>query len=81
MSGIRSKEIGANVWKTPEIEELPGLISRVTRLWAEISEADRDLALQVASMLPTMKIRRVRHVKVDVASLKTEQIVASTRSD
>lgn len=71
-SGIRLKEIGANVWKTPETEELPGLISRVTRLWAEISEADRDLALQIAVMLPTMKIRRVRHINVDVASLKAE---------
>lgn len=72
MSGIRLKEIGANVWKTPEMEELPGLISRVARLWAEISEADRDLALQIAAMLPTMKIRRVRHINVDVVSLKTE---------
>lgn len=72
MSGIRLKEIGANVWKTPGPEELPVLISRVTRLWAEISEADRDLALQLAAMLPTMKIRRVRHIKVDAANLKTE---------
>lgn len=74
MSGIRLNEIVANVWKTPETDELPGVISSVTGLWAKISEANRDLALQVAAMLPTMKIRRVRHVKVDVASLKTERV-------
>lgn len=76
MSGIRLNEIVANVWKTPETDELPGLISSVAGLWAKISEADRDLALQVAAMLPTMKIRRVRHVKVDVASLKTERVLS-----
>ncbi|WP_426122493.1 hypothetical protein [Pararhizobium sp. PWRC1-1] len=44
-SGTRLKELGANAWKTPETEELTGLVSRVTRLWVEISEA--DLAFEI----------------------------------
>jgi len=34
------------------------LVARIARLWAELHEADRDLALEVARKLPTMEIRR-----------------------
>ena len=49
--------LGAVVLKVPSREELPTLVSRVARLWAELHEADRDLALELARKLPAMEIR------------------------
>jgi len=50
--------LGAVVLKVPAREELPALVSRVARLWAELHEADRELALELARKLPEMEIRR-----------------------
>lgn len=50
--------LGATVLEVPARDELPILVSRVARLWAEIYEADHELALELARKLPTMEIRR-----------------------
>jgi len=50
--------LGAVVLNVPAREELPALVSRVARLWAELHEADRELALELARKLPEMEIRR-----------------------
>lgn len=42
----------------PAPPELPTLIARIARLWAELHEADRDLALELARKLPGMTIER-----------------------
>ena len=55
----RIKRLGATVFKTPGRDELPDLVSRIARLWAELHEADRELALEVAAKLPDMQIRRL----------------------
>ena len=52
------KQLGAAVLRVPKTEELPELISRIARLWAEIHEADRELALEILRKLPDMKIER-----------------------
>lgn len=51
-------ELGATVFKVPEPGEIPALVARIARLWAELHEADRELALAVARSLPRMEIRR-----------------------
>lgn len=50
--------LGATVLEVPAPDQLPALIGRVARLWAEIHEADRELALELARKLPEMEIRR-----------------------
>jgi len=54
----RVGRLGATVFKVPSPAELPDLAARVARLWAEIHEADPELALEIARKLPTMEIRR-----------------------
>ena len=51
-------QLGATVCKVPEPGEIPALVARIARLWAELHEADRELALAVARSLPHMEIRR-----------------------
>lgn len=50
--------LGATVLNVPSPDELPTLVGRVARLWAEIHEADRELALELARKLPNMEIKR-----------------------
>lgn len=54
----RLQRLGAMVFAVPAEDALPDLVARIARLWAELHEADRDLALEVARKLPTMEIRR-----------------------
>lgn len=54
----RIHELGATVLVVPAPDALPDLVSRIARLWAELHEADRDLALEVARKLPRMRIER-----------------------
>lgn len=55
----RIDRLGATVFEVPDREALPDLLARIARLWAELHEADRDLALELARKLPTMEIRRL----------------------
>lgn len=55
----RIQKLGATVFTVPSREQLPDLVARVARLWAEIHEADSALALEIARKLPDMEIRRV----------------------
>jgi hypothetical protein len=54
----RLKGLGATVTVVPAPEALPDLVARIARLWAELHEADPDLALEVARKLPSMEIHR-----------------------
>lgn len=54
----RLRALGANVDRVPTAAELPTLIARIVRLWAELHEADRELALELARKLPTAEITR-----------------------
>lgn len=54
----RIDRLGATVFKVPSPDDLPDMVARVARLWAEIHEADPELALEVARKLPDMEIRR-----------------------
>lgn len=54
----RLKGLGATVMVVPAPAALPDLVSRIARLWAELHEADRELALELARKLPAMEIRR-----------------------
>lgn len=54
----RIERLGATVWRVPNKDELPDAVARVARLWAELHEADRELALELARKMPTMEIRR-----------------------
>jgi len=51
-------QLAATVFKVPEPGEIPALVARIARLWAELHEADRDLALAVARSLSRMEISR-----------------------
>ena len=55
---MRIPHLDATVLKVPPRKDLPDLVARVARLWAEIHEADRELALELAAKLPTMEIHR-----------------------
>ncbi|MBK8246275.1 MAG: hypothetical protein IPK85_02530 [Gemmatimonadetes bacterium] len=55
----RIDKLGATVWRVPDKGDLPDAIARVARLWAEIHEADRELALELARKLPGMEISRL----------------------
>lgn len=57
--GDRIERLGATVWKIPAKDDLPDAIARVARLWAEIHEADQELAVELARKLPGMEIRRL----------------------
>lgn len=54
----RVQNLGAVVIAVPTPEEIPALVARIARLWAELHEADRALALELAEKLPTTKITR-----------------------
>lgn len=58
MAADRIPELGAVVIAVPAPSELPTLVARIARLWAELHEADRDLALELARKLPGMTIKR-----------------------
>jgi hypothetical protein len=42
----------------PTQDELPDLVARIVRLWAELHEADPALARELARKLPAAQIRR-----------------------
>ncbi len=50
--------LGTTVMVVPAPEALADLVARIARLWAELHEADRDLALELARKLPSMRIER-----------------------
>lgn len=50
--------LGATVFAVPRADEVPDLVARIARLWAELHEYDRELALELARHLPGMEIRR-----------------------
>lgn len=52
----RIKALGADVFRVPTYEELPDIVARIARLWAELALADRDLADELARKLTTMVI-------------------------
>lgn len=56
--GDRITDLGAVVKNVPKQGELPALVSRITRLWAELHEADPALARELARKLPAAKIER-----------------------
>jgi hypothetical protein len=51
-------QLGATVLKVPEPGEIPALVARIARLWAELHEADPNLARAVARSLKDMEIKR-----------------------
>jgi hypothetical protein len=54
----RIAHLAATVFAVPPPDDLPTLIGRIARLWAELHEADRDLALELARKLPETEISR-----------------------
>lgn len=50
--------LSAAVIRVPAPHELPALVARIARLWAELHEADRELALELARKLPDTTIVR-----------------------
>lgn len=56
----RIHELGAVVTRVPEPNELPDLVARVARLWAEIHAADPELADELARKLPETVITQDR---------------------
>lgn len=54
----RIKDLGTMVFQVPEAKDFPELVARIARHWAELHEADRELALELARKLPMMRIRR-----------------------
>jgi hypothetical protein len=54
----RIPALGATVLAVPKPQEIPALVARIARLWAELHEADPDLALELARKLPSTKIDR-----------------------
>jgi hypothetical protein len=44
--------------RVPDRQELPDLVARIVRLWAELHEADPGLARELARKLPAAEIRR-----------------------
>jgi hypothetical protein len=44
--------------RAPDPAELPDLVARIVRLWAELHEADPALARELARKLPGAEIRR-----------------------
>lgn len=56
--GDRLTALGATVVRVPPRDEWPALVARITRLWAELHEADPALARELARKLPRAEIRR-----------------------
>jgi hypothetical protein len=56
----RIGRLGATAFNVPSPESLPDLIARISRLWAELHEADPDLALELARKLPEATSMRAR---------------------
>jgi hypothetical protein len=54
----RIKDLGATVLAVPGQDDVPALVARIVRLWAELHEFDADLALELARRLPTTRIER-----------------------
>ena len=54
----RINGLGAQVMRVPEREEIPELVARITRLWAELHEADAALARELARKLSHARITR-----------------------
>lgn len=54
----RIGDLGATVFAVPAREDIPALVARIARLWAELHEADPELALELARKLPTVRITR-----------------------
>lgn len=54
----RLGDLGAMVAQVPAREDIPALIARIARLWAELHEADAPLALELARKLPKARITR-----------------------
>lgn len=54
----RIRDLGAVVYEIPTRAQLPDIIARCARAWAEIHEHDQALALELAAKLPSMKIVR-----------------------
>ena len=50
------KHLSAIVTKRPNQSDLPDLVARVARLWAEIHTADPELAIELAQKLPETEI-------------------------
>lgn len=67
----RIQRLGATVFRVPAAEELPALVSKVARLWAEIHEADAALAEELARALPEMEIRRAAPEPMGPEELRT----------
>ena len=54
----RIDELRATVFDVPSPDALPDLIARIARLWAELHEADAELAAELARKLPATEIQR-----------------------
>lgn len=54
----RIRDLGATVMVIPAPAALPELISRIARLWAELHEADPELAMELVRKLPETQIER-----------------------
>lgn len=58
----RIKGLGATIFvdEMPSRNEIPTLVAKITRHWAELLELDRELALELARKLPDAKIIKAR---------------------
>lgn len=54
----RIGKLEATVVAIPRAGDAPELVARIARLWAELHEYDRNLAIELANKLPTMEIHR-----------------------
>ena len=54
----RIKSLAAEVFATPKEDEIPDLVAKIARLWAEVHEFDNELALELARKLPETQILR-----------------------
>ena len=50
--------LGARVAVVPELRDVPELVARIVRLWAELHEFDPALARVLAAKLPSTRISR-----------------------
>ena len=57
-SKSRIQRLGAAVLAVPLPDEFPNRIAQIARLWAELHEADPDLANELAWRLPDTEIHR-----------------------
>lgn len=54
----RIEKLSATVFNIPGPDQLPVLLGRIARLWAEVYLADPALALELARKLPETEIAR-----------------------